>query len=253
EALKGVAGAVEIAVMDLADLASVVAFAKSVRDATPALHLLINNAGIMACPLERIGKGWESQFATNHIGHFVLARELAPLLRKAGNARVVALSSLAHRRSDILWDDPHFLKTPYEKWTAYGQSKTANALFAVGLDAREKAHGVRAFAVHPGGILTPLQRHLQNEEMVAIGWVDETGELTPRAKEMFKSPSGGAATTLWCATSPRLAGEGGVYCEDCDFATLSAGKGSPTGEVKPYAVDPEAAARLWAMTEAMLG
>lgn len=252
DALGSLKGDVAIGAMDLGDLKSVEAFARSVVDDGRPVHLLINNAGIMACPLARLGRAWESQFATNHLGHFVLTRALLPLLRKADGARVVSLSSLAHRRSDILWDDPHLAKTPYDKWVAYGQSKTANSLFAVELDAREKANGIRAFAVHPGGIITPLQRHLEKQEMVAIGWIDESGELSPRAREMFKTPSGGASTTLWCATAPRLSDEGGVYCEDCDVAELAAAKASSVGTVRAYAVDPTSATRLWRMTESML-
>jgi NAD(P)-dependent dehydrogenase (short-subunit alcohol dehydrogenase family) len=206
----------------------------------------------MACPETRLGKGWESQFAVNHVGHFVLAAELMPLLKAAQGARVVALSSTAHKRSDIRWDDIHFRATPYEKWVAYGQSKTANALFAVGLDAREEKNGVRAYAVHPGGILTPLQRHLRKEEMVALGWIDEAGEIPAAALPFFKRPDQGAATTLWCATSARLAGLGGVYCEDCDIADIAGPETARYRGVAPHAVDRQSAERLWRETERML-
>jgi len=249
-ALAGIDG-VSVAEMDLADLASVRKFARDVAGSVPAVHMLINNAGVMATPLARIGKGWESQFAINHIGHFVLTQELMPLLRAADGARVVALSSLAHRRNGILWDDVHFAVAPYDKWAAYAQAKTANALFAVALDAREAQHGVNAFSVHPGGIMTPLQRHLEKEEMVALGWIDETGELSEMARPLFKTPQEGGATAAWCATEPRLGAFGGAYCEDCDIAeTFDDAK--PWRGVRAHAVDPASAERLWALTEHML-
>ncbi len=252
-ALSDVAGDISVAAMDLGDIASVEKFARDYASARKALHLLINNAGVMACPETRIGKGWELQFATNHIGHFALTRALLPLLRTAAGARVVALSSSGHKISDIRWDDIHFRKGGYEKWVAYGQSKTANALFAVGLDAREKANGVRGFAVHPGGIMTPLQRHLQKEEMIALGWMDETGGVSERARPFFKSPEQGAATAVWAATATLLDGKGGLYCEDCDVAEL-AGEDEPRHRtVRAYAVDQTSAARLWRETEMMLG
>jgi NAD(P)-dependent dehydrogenase (short-subunit alcohol dehydrogenase family) len=250
EALRGIAR-VSVATMDLADLASVAKFARDFAAAHQRLHLLINNAGVMATPFARIGKGWEQQFAINHLGHFVLTRELTPLLRAAGGARVVALSSLAHRRTDIRWDDIHFEREPYDKWVAYGQSKTANALHARGLDAREVRHGVNAFSVHPGGIMTPLQRHLDNEEMVALGWTDASGGLSEMAKKLFKTPEQGAATAVWCATAPTLSGHGGAYCDDCDIAGPF-DEATPWRGVKQHAASDEGAARLWAVTEAML-
>ncbi|MFN3960630.1 MAG: oxidoreductase [Parvularculaceae bacterium] len=251
-ALAGVDGDISLAAVDLGDIASVEKFARDYAADRRALHILINNAGVMACPETRIGKDWELQFATNHIGHYALTAALLPLLRAADGARVVALSSTGHKLSDIRWDDIHFRKGGYDKWIAYGQSKTANALFAIGLDAREKANGVRAFAVHPGGIMTPLQRHLQKEEMIALGWMDETGGVSERARPFFKTPEQGAATAVWTATAPMLAGKGGLYCEDCDVAEL-AGENEPRHRtVRAYAVDQTSAARLWRETEAML-
>lgn len=251
-ALADVKGSIAVAAMDLGDLASVEKFARDYAAGRKALHFLINNAGVMACPEARIGKNWELQFATNHIGHFVLTAALLPLLRAANGARVVALSSTGHKITDIRWDDIHFRKGGYDKWVAYGQSKTANALFAVGLDDREKGNGVRAFAVHPGGIMTPLQRHLKKEEMVAAGWIDETGEIAAAAKPIFKTPEQGAATAVWCATATTLDGNGGLFCEDCDVAEL-AGENEPRYRtVKAYAVDHASAARLWRETEAMI-
>jgi NAD(P)-dependent dehydrogenase (short-subunit alcohol dehydrogenase family) len=217
------------------------------------LHGLINNAGIMASPLARVGDGWESQFAICHLGHFELARGLENPLKEAGNARVVALSSIAHARSDIIWDDIHFRNRPYDKWEAYGQAKTADALFALGLDRRWKLDGVRAFSVHPGGIFTPLQRHLSDEEMVAMGWKAADGTIPPMVQARFKSPEAGAATAVWCATSPQLEGRGGVYCEDCDIAQLAGPASQRWEDVRPWACDDASADRLWSLTETMLG
>jgi NAD(P)-dependent dehydrogenase (short-subunit alcohol dehydrogenase family) len=251
-ALAGVEGKIAVAAMDLGDLASVEKFAREYASGRKTLDLLINNAGVMACPETRIGRDWELQFATNHIGHFALTAALTPLLRAAKGARVVALSSTGHKITDIRWDDIHFRKGGYDKWVAYGQSKTANALFAVALDAREKANGVRAFAVHPGGIMTPLQRHLQQEEMVKLGWIDESGEVSAAAKPFFKTPEQGAATTVWCATAAKLDGRGGLFCEDCDVAELAGANEPRHRTVKAYAVDPESSARLWRETERMI-
>lgn len=252
EALADVAGQIVIADMDLADIASARSFAADYAATGKPLHGLINNAGVMACPLTRVGKAWEYQFAVCHLGHFAMTMGLERSLKAAGGARVVALSSIGHARSDILWDDPHFERHEYEKWTAYGQAKTADALFALGVDARWQGEGVRAFAVHPGGIFTPLQRHLADEEMVALGWKAADGSIPPAVAAMFKSPEQGAATSLWCALSPQLDGRGGLYCEDCDVAQL-AGDDSPRwAHVRPWACSDEGAARLWEMTEAML-
>jgi len=244
-ALEKIAGT-EVDELDLADLDSVRAFADRFLATGRPVDLLIGNAGIMACPETRVGPGWEAQFATNHLGHFALANRLWPALADGG-ARVVSVSSVGHRRSGIRWDDVHF-EHGYDKWAAYGQAKTANVLFAVHLDAVAQGSGVRAFAVHPGGILTPLQRHLAREEMVAAGWVDADGNaLSPD----FKSPEQGAATQVWAATSPRLDGSGGVYCEDCEVAVPGSGD-SPTG-VRAHATDPEQAARLWELSARLTG
>ena len=254
ESLSGVAGEVTAVPMDLADLRSVDRFAASIAERWDRLDLLINNAGIMANPLTRLGPGWESQFGVNHLGHFALTRALWPLLTASPGARVVSLSSTAHKVSDIRWDDINYASSEYNKWQAYGQSKTANALFANALARRLKGTGGQAFAVHPGGIFTPLQRHLPREEMVALGWVDEHGEPTAMAQKGFKSPEQGCATTLWAATSELLAGAPGVYCEDCDVAEPT----DPSSDlaryrgVNAYACDDEAAERLWQVSEEML-
>lgn len=252
ESLGSLPGNILVGEMDLAEPDSVRRYAERIRHSEDKLDLLINNAGIMACPETRVGNDWESQFAINHIGHFVLTNELLPLLIAANGARVVCLSSTGHKRSGIRWGDIHFKKTPYEKWEAYGQSKTANALFALALDRKFADHGVHAFAVHPGGILTPLQRHLEVEEMAALGWLDEDGNLSEQARLLFKSPTQGCSTTLWAATSPALEQLGGVYCEDCDVADLASDDAPGYSGVESWAADEEEAMRLWEITEQML-
>ncbi len=252
EALAKVPGDIAIAEMDLADLDSVRAFARAWTESGRPLHGLVNNAGVMASPLQRVGKGWESQFAICHLGHFELTRGLEKSLKAAGGARVVALSSTAHIMSDVHWDDPHFLHHEYDKWQAYGQAKTADALFANALDRRWAADGVRAFSVHPGGIFTPLQRHLSEEEMVALGWKNPDGSLPERVAALFKTPEQGAATSLWALLSPRLDGMGGLYCEDCDVAQLADEASQRYQHVRPWACDEANADRLWAMSEKMI-
>ncbi|MEU0073971.1 SDR family NAD(P)-dependent oxidoreductase [Streptomyces sp. NPDC006332] len=239
EALAGIDG-VEVDELDLGDLDSVRAFAERFLASGRTLEIVIDNAGIMACPETRVGPGWEAQFATNHLGHFALVNRLWPAI-EPGGARVVSVSSRGHHFSGIRWDDVDW-RDGYDKWQAYGQAKTANVLFAVHLDRLARDRGVQAFALHPGGILTPLQRHLPREEMVANGWIDEDG--TPIPQQGMKTPEQGAATQVWAATSPRLAGLGGVYLEDCDIAEPAPADGERTG-VKDYATDPEQAARLW--------
>lgn len=238
--------------MDLADLASVRAFAETVLEHESRLDLLINNAGIMTCPETRVGNNWESQFAVNHLGHFVLTTTLLPILLAAGSSRVICLSSSAHNLSDIRWDDIHFNNDNYEKWIAYGQSKTANALFALGLDMKYQDQGLRAFSVHPGIIRTPLQRHLPHQELRAMGWEDEKGQVSEQMMAVYKSPTQGCATTLWAATTEQLSDSGGLYCEDCDVADLESSKPSPFGGVSAHAVSEAGADRLWRLTEAML-
>jgi NAD(P)-dependent dehydrogenase (short-subunit alcohol dehydrogenase family) len=249
DALRGL-DRVEIEDLDLGDLDSVHALAERLLARGRSIDILLNDAAIMACPETRVGPGWEAQFATNHLGHFALANLLWPALAADGGARVVALSSRGHKRSAIRFEDLQF-DQGYDKWQAYGQAKTANCLFAVRLDALGRDAGVRAFAVNPGGILTPLQRHLAREEMVALGWIDAAGNPLQR----FKTPEQGAATSTWAATSPRLDGMGGVYCEDCDIAEPT-DVGGPTAEqrgVDAHAIDPDAAARLWTVSAQLTG
>jgi NAD(P)-dependent dehydrogenase (short-subunit alcohol dehydrogenase family) len=252
EALASVAGEIEIAPMDLGDLASVRSFADQYLTTERPLNILINNAGIMATPLTRVGKGWESQFGTNHLGHMALAMKLAPALQAAEGSRIVALSSTGHVRSDVIWDDPHYTNRPYDKWEAYGQAKSANALFALGVDLLGREVGVRAFSVHPGGIFTPLQRHLTDEEMAALGWKNADGTIPDAVKAMFKTPEQGASTTVWAATSPILAGKGGVYCENCDVAQLAGPESQRWEHAREWIADDARAEKLWAMSEKML-
>jgi len=240
---------VAILKLDLADPASIDAFATEVAATTPALHILINNAAIMACPLARDAHGYESQFATNHLGHFQLTARLWPLLKAAHGARVVALSSSGHALNGLNFDDTNFEHRAYDKWVAYGQAKSANALFAFQLDKIGSAHQVRAFAVDPGGIRTPLQRHLTMEEQVAMGWYDKDGNLNP----IFKTVEQGAATSVWCAVSPLLEGMGGVYCANCNIGEPFA-EGMPRGTgVHAHVRDTALAERLWAKSEEMTG
>jgi NAD(P)-dependent dehydrogenase (short-subunit alcohol dehydrogenase family) len=240
---------VEQAALDLADPASIDAFAGGFLSRTRSLDILINNAAIMASPLMRDARGYEAQFATNHLGHFQLTARLWPALKTANRARVVSLSSIGHRISPPDLEDPNFERTEYNKWLSYGRAKSANALFAVGLDARGAKHNVRAFAVHPGGIMTDLQRYMPEEEKRAMGWVDENGVVDAR----FKTPSQGAATSVWCATNAQLEGKGGVYCEDCDIAVAVPADHKGFSGVRPWATDPELAEKLWALSERMTG
>lgn len=242
-------GAVEVGELDLGDQASVKRFAAQYLDSGRRLDVLINNAAIMACPETRVGPGWEAQFATNHLGHFTLVNALWPVLSDGG-ARVVALSSTGHKLSGIHFEDPQFMQG-YDKWEAYGQAKTANSLFAVELDALGAGHGVRAFAVNPGGIMTGLQRHLTREEMVAAGWMDDKGTI----RDGFKNTEQGAATSVWAATSPQLDGRGGVYCEDCDIAapTDPASELARFAGVDAHAIDRDSARRLWSLSAEVTG
>jgi NAD(P)-dependent dehydrogenase (short-subunit alcohol dehydrogenase family) len=238
---------VELESLDLSDPTSIDAFAARFLASGRPLHILVNNAGIMATPLVRDARGFESQLATNHLGHFQLTARLWPALRRAHGARVVELSSRGHARSGVDFDDPNFDRRPYDKWIAYGQSKSANALFAVALDARGEAHRVRAFSVHPGGVITELMRSMPDEEVRAI--LSE-----PRnAPSTLKTVEQGAATSVWCAASTQLDGMGGVYCEDVDIAeAVAADSPAPRG-VRPWAMDRGLADRLWTKSEEWTG
>ena len=250
-ALDGIIPKDHIFEMDLSDLESIKRFTDLVKK-NLSLNILINNAGIMACPESKTSNGWDLQFAVNHIGHFVLTHELIDSMDQSSGARIINLSSTAHKFSGICWDDIHFSNS-YDKWVSYGQSKTATSLFSIELDRRLKDKNIRSFAVHPGGIFTPLQRHLQQEEMVAMGWLNADGSLSELAKAGFKSSTQGASTSLWAATSSQLDNKGGLYCENCDVANLAGG--SPEERyfgVRDWAVDPSEAEKLWHCTEKML-
>ena len=252
EVLSALEGDITALELDLSDPASIDAFAAKVADHWDRIDILINNAAVMANPLTRDARGYESQFATNHLGHFQLTARLWPLLKaggqQSGGARVVALSSIGHRLGAPDLSDPNWEKREYSKWPAYGAAKSANALFALHLDQLGEAHGVRAFSVHPGGIATPLQRHLTMDEQKAMGWYDEEGNT----HEAFKSTEEGASTTLWAATAPMLAGHGGVYCEDCDIAAPF-DEARPNSGVHPHVLDKELAAQLWTKSEELTG
>ncbi|WP_433617183.1 SDR family NAD(P)-dependent oxidoreductase [Dactylosporangium sp. CA-139114] len=232
--------AVHVAPLDLADQASVRAFAEAWDG---PLHILVNNAGVMASPPGRTAEGWELQFATNHLGHFALAARLLPALRAAGGARVVAVSSAAHLRSPVVFDDIHFERREYDPWLAYGQSKTANVLFAVEADRRWAGDGIRVNALSPGGIRTNLQRHVDVDELVRTATAANGG-----VPIRWKTPQQGAATSALLAASPAVDGVGGGYYEDCREAEPNR-PGTRTG-VAAYALDPEAAARLWDISAA---
>lgn len=244
---------VEVGQLDLANPNSVDRFTNEFLNSNRALDLLINNAGVMGTPLMRDERGYELQFATNHLGHFQLTARLWEALKKSRNARVVALSSSGHMWSEVDLSDPNFNNRPYDKWAAYGQSKSANSLFAVALDKRGQEHGIRAFAVHPGAILTDLSRHMTDEDLRAYGIYRVNGVITiPDASKVpvrFKTVEQGAATTIWAAVSPQLNGKGGVYCEDCDIAAMVPADSKLFSGVRPWAVDQAAGEALWTLSE----
>jgi NAD(P)-dependent dehydrogenase (short-subunit alcohol dehydrogenase family) len=236
---------VTVAPLDLSDQASVAAFA---ADWSGPLHILVDNAGVMASPLMRTPEGWEMQFATNHLGHFALATGLHSALAEAGGARVVAVSSAAHLRSGIVFDDIHFLHRDYEPWSAYGQSKTANILFAVEASRLWAPDGIVVNAVHPGAIRTNLQRHVSEEDLERVRTAaSSAGAVAPN----WKAPDQGAATSTLLAASPLVDGVTGRYFEDCNQA-LPNEPGHRTG-VAAYALDPEAAQRLWSVSLETIG
>jgi NAD(P)-dependent dehydrogenase (short-subunit alcohol dehydrogenase family) len=262
KALRGLNG-IEIEVMDLLDPASIDAFAEKFLDSGRPLHILVNSAGIMASPLTRDARGYEAQFATNHLGHFQLTARLWPALQQAKGARVVAVSSRGHRYSPIVFEDPHFEHREYDPMSAYGQSKTANILFALALDKRGKAENIRAFSVHPGSIVnTDLNRYTTKEILRKMGVIDEQGNPILDPLRQLKTVEQGASTSVWCATNPKLANIGGVYCENNDVASivtnpdpmdpLSGADSKGNFGVMLHAVDPEAAERLWNLSEQLI-
>jgi NAD(P)-dependent dehydrogenase (short-subunit alcohol dehydrogenase family) len=241
--------AVHVAHLDLADPATIRAFTSSWHG---PLHVLVNNAGIMALPeLTRTPQGWEQQFATNHLGHAALTLGLRDALASAGSSRVVQVSSSAHLMAPVDFDDPHFHRRPYEAWSAYAQSKTAMVLFTVALAARWADDGIAANSLHPGGIMTNLQRHLSDDQLAFVGATDEAGN-TLAVPPGWKTPEQGAATTVLLAASPLVAGVSGRYFEDVAPAPIQPEPGPGKTGVAPYAVDPELASRLWEATVGML-
>ena len=247
-ALSGIVESEDILNLDLADPSSAQSFVNEFVDSGLSLDILINNAAVMACPQIPTKEGWDLQFAVNHIGHFIITKGLLPAMSSSGS-RIVTLSSTGHKLSGIQWEDVHFEES-YDKWKAYGQSKTAASLLAVEISERMKDEGIKTYSVHPGGIFTPLQRHLEKEEMIALGWLGEDGELSEMAAANFKSPTQGASTSLWCATSPMLEEVSGVYCENCDVAVRQ--EDGPMARyigVADWAVDTDEAAKLWDFTE----
>jgi NAD(P)-dependent dehydrogenase (short-subunit alcohol dehydrogenase family) len=246
EQVGGIDG-VEVAELDLGDLESVRTFADRFLASNRTLDLVINSAGIMAAPETRVGPGWESQFATNHLGHFALINRLWPAI-EPGGGRVVSVSSRGHHFSGIRWDDLQF-EHDYDKWLAYGQAKTANALFALHLNALGDQAGVEAFSVHPGAIMTNLLRHISRDEQIESGTIDEAGNaINPR----FKSPERGAATQVWAATSKQLEGLGGVYLEECEVAVPYV-EGMEYSGVMNWATDPEQAEWVWDLSAELTG
>jgi NAD(P)-dependent dehydrogenase (short-subunit alcohol dehydrogenase family) len=235
---------IEFRSLDLSSLQSVKRFVADFLALRRELHLLINNAGIMAAPLAYTDAGLESQFGTNHIGHFCLTIGLLPALMEAGQARVVSLSSLGHRRSEVHFYDINFRHRAYDPWLGYGQSKTANILFAVGMAQRFASEGIKTNAVHPGGIMTGLQKYVPLEEQKKMGWIDEAGRPNPR----MKTTEQGAATSVWAAVAPELDNISGQYLEDCAIAKPWSDD-RPMSGVKSYALDPTNAERLWSISE----
>ena len=232
--------------MDLADLNSVRSAATEILLYHSEIQLLINNAGVMACPLQRTAQGFEMQFGTNHLGHFLFTGLLSDALLEGAPGRVVNLSSAGHKLARFNFDDPSYLHREYDKWQAYGESKTANILFTVGLDLRTRERGVRAFAVHPGAIMTNLGRHIDQSDLVTLSERTASG-----GKMEFKTLQQGAATTVWAASSPHLSGRGGIYLEDAQIAPAAV-EGKDIG-VESYAVNPALAERLWLLSEELVG
>lgn len=241
-------GEVETILLDLASLASVRACAQEAESRFDRIDILINNAGVMACPFGTTADGFEMQFGTNHLGHFLLTNLLMPLVKAGSDKRIVNLSSRAHHMAPVNLEDPNFETRDYDKWVSYGNSKTANILFAVALERRLAPHGVHATALHPGGIHTNLGRHMSEQDAAALlkRIKDNTGE-----DAKFKTIPQGAATTCYAATAEELSGKGGVYLEDCHVAEVD--DNDPNGGVRSYAVDPDTAEQLWSLSEQMVG
>ncbi|HEY5840366.1 MAG TPA: SDR family NAD(P)-dependent oxidoreductase [Mycobacterium sp.] len=231
--------------LDLTSLSAVRAAAAEIAALAPELHVLMNNAGVMFTPFGRTADGFEMQFGTNHLGHFALTQLLLPQLAADGS-RVVNLSSDGHLMSDVDLDDPNWQHRDYDKFLAYGASKTANVLHAVELDRRYRDRGIRSYAVHPGIVATALARHMTRDDFASLQSVATISGGRPANVDVrrdFVGPERGAATQVWAAVSPKLADTGGVYLADCAVRS----------DVAPYAIDPEHAARLWSVSEELCG
>jgi NAD(P)-dependent dehydrogenase (short-subunit alcohol dehydrogenase family) len=253
---------VEAGVVDLADLATVRSFAETYLASHDAIDVLINNAGVMACPFGRTVDGFETQFGTNHLGHFLLTAMLSPAILRGDAPRVVTLTSAGHSRSDVDLTDPNFETTEYSPWVAYGQSKTANALFARELGRRAGPSGLLSFSVHPGVIITDLGRHLTEELMndmarfaaersASAAAANPTAKSEAPAGLHFKSVEAGAATQVWATTAPELAEHNGAYLADCGLGVLGADPG--VNGFRPYLLDDDHAAALWELSEQLVG
>ncbi|MXO97221.1 SDR family NAD(P)-dependent oxidoreductase [Erythrobacter aquimaris] len=237
---------------DLASLDSIRKAAAEANERFEKIDLLINNAGVMACDQAKTADGFEMQFGTNHVGHFLLTNLLVPLLDKGEHPRIVNLSSRGHHIAPVDFDDPNFETREYDKWISYGQSKTANVLFAVGLEKRLSDKGIHAYSLHPGGIMTNLGRHMSDQDMADLmERIRKNAEERGETPEPFKTIPQGAATTCWAATTEELEGNGGLYCENCHVADQD--DESTGGGVRSYAIDPDKADRLWSMSEEMVG
>ncbi|MEM7703216.1 MAG: SDR family NAD(P)-dependent oxidoreductase [Pseudomonadota bacterium] len=241
----------ETILCDLSSLKSVREAAEEANDRLERIDILINNAGVMACPLSRTSDGFEMQFGTNHLGHFALTKGLMPMILKGagetGSGRIVNLSSRGHFITPINLEDPNFLSRDYDEWLSYGHAKTANVLFSVGLERRYGGKGIHAYAVHPGGIQTNLGRHMTPEEEQDLE--DRVKASDPSFE--YKTIPQGAATQVWAATASDLEGHGGIYCEDCHVAEVD--DESSNGGVRSYAIDPQSAEALWTLSEELIG
>lgn len=252
---------VEIEQLDLIDSKSIDSFAEKFICSDKKLDLLINNAGIMWVPLRRDSRGIESQLATNYLGQFHLTAKLWEALKKANGAKVINVSSFGHQMSPFNFEDPNFEHREYQTLLGYGQSKTASNLFAVALDEKAKKFNVRAYSLHPGSVYgTDLGREEPINLYIQMGTHDENGKIKPEVEGKLKTIPQGAATTVWCATSPLLNNIGGVYCENCDIAEIDNGQiehrydePSTIRGVQPYSIDPDKAELLWKVSEKMLG
>ncbi len=233
--------------VDLGSLESIRASTSRARQRFAKIDILINNAGVMATPFTHTADGFEMQFGTNHLGHFALTGELMPLLERGTAKRIVNLSSRGHHMGPVHFDDPNFVHRPYDPWGSYGQSKTANVLFTVGLEQHFAVLGIHAYAVHPGGIETNLGRHMTQDMREAL----MKRVTTSDSGFAWKTIPQGAATSCWAATAPELEGQGGVYCEDCHVAEVD--DVSSKGGVRSYALNPSYAEQLWALSEELTG